>query len=144
LNEGMQAGVKAGVIGLPTGDGKTGFIDARDIGAVAAEALTRSDLGSQGLTLTGPEALSYAEVAAILTQALGRPVRHDDISPEAFKASLLGYGVPEHYADFMNVLYGFVKQGYVAATTPAVQQVLGREPIRLAQYAQDYKAALNA
>jgi uncharacterized protein YbjT (DUF2867 family) len=144
LNEGMLAGVKAGAIGLPTGEGKTGFIDARDIGAVAAEALTGTDWNGQGLTLTGAQSLSWAEVAAVLSQALGRPVRHDDISPAEFTQRMLAAGMPGHYAEFMTALYGFVKAGYVAVTTPAVEQVLGREPIRLAQYAQDYKAALNA
>jgi len=143
LNEGMQANVKAGVLALPTGDGKTGFIDARDIGAVAAEALTRDDLAAHGLTLTGSEALSYAEVAAILTHALGRPLRHEDVSADTFKANMFAAGMPGHYVEFLAALYGFVKAGYTATVTDEVKQVLGRDPIRLAQYAQDYKAALN-
>jgi uncharacterized protein YbjT (DUF2867 family) len=143
LNEGMVYDVKAGALKLPTGEGKTGFIDARDIGAVAAEALTRGDLAGQGLTLTGGEALSYAEVTAILTQALGRTVKHVDVSAEDYKVHLLAAGVPGHYADFLNVLYGFVKAGYTGTVTGEVQRVLGRAPIKLTQYAQDYKAALN-
>lgn len=144
LAEGMLADVKAGVLALPTGDSKTGFIDAGDIGAVAAETLTRPDWDGQGLTLTGPQALSWGQVAATLTQALGRPVRHDDIAPEAFKSRLLVAGLPGHYAEFMTTLYGFVKAGYVATVTDAVKQVLGREPGDLAHYAQGHRAALNA
>lgn len=144
LAEGMLDNVQAGVLALPTGDGKTGFIDASDIGAVAAETLTRPDWDGQGLTLTGPQALSWGQVAATLTQALGRPVRYDDIAPEAFKSRLLVAGLPGHYAEFMTTLYGFVKAGYVATVTDAVKQVLGREPGTLAHYAQNHRAALNA
>jgi uncharacterized protein YbjT (DUF2867 family) len=144
LEEGMLDGVKAGIIGLPTGSGRTGFIDARDIGAVAAEALTRGDFDGQGLTLTGPEALTWGEVGQALTRALGRPVRHDDISAETFTARMLAAGMPGHYAEFMTTLYGFVKAGYTATVTPTVRLVLGRDPHSLDQYAQDHKAALNA
>lgn len=145
LNEGSLQGIReAGAIFLPTGDGKTGMIDARDIGAVAAEALTRSDLDGQGLTLTGPEALSYAQMAEQLSQATGKAIKHVDISPDDFKAALVKAGVPEHYAGFLVNLYGFVKAGYTAALTPTVQTVLGRPATAFSHYAKDYAGVFKA
>lgn len=141
LAEGGSYSIKAeGAIYQPTGDGKTGMIDARDIGAVAAEALTRKDLEAHGLTLTGSEALTYAEMAAQISAATGKPVKHVDVSPEDFKAGLLKAGLPEHYAAFLVVLMGFVKAGYTAQVNDEVKNVLKREPIKFAQFAKDYAA----
>jgi len=71
-----------GAIYLPAGTGKTGFVGAVDIGAAAAEALLGARTG-EAWTLTGPESLDHADVAAVLTRTLGREIRYVDISPEA-------------------------------------------------------------
>jgi uncharacterized protein YbjT (DUF2867 family) len=130
-----------GGIFVPAGEGRTGFVDARDVGAVAVEALTSDALVGQGLTLTGSEALTYGEVAAILAQNIGKTVRYVDIPPEQFKQALLAAGVPERYCDVMNMLYGFVRAGYVATVTDEVTNILKRPPITFAQYARDYASA---
>jgi uncharacterized protein YbjT (DUF2867 family) len=137
-DEGLLPGIKAGHISLPTGEGKTSFIDARDIGAVSAEALGTDRWDGQGLELTGPSALSYGDQARILSAQAGIKVAFHDVSPEAFKAAGLKSGMSEAYADFMVGLYGFVKAGYMAALADGVQTVLGREPISFEQYARDY------
>src|SRR5918998_4556063 len=61
---------------VPAGDGATAFVDAHDVGAVAAAALLdRTGHAGRAWTVTGPRALTYAEVAQILTNELGRPIR---------------------------------------------------------------------
>jgi uncharacterized protein YbjT (DUF2867 family) len=74
-----------GAIYEPTGTGRHAMIDPTDIGAVAAEVLTSDGHQGQTYELTGPEAISSADCAAILSKALGRDVRHVDISDEAFR-----------------------------------------------------------
>jgi len=144
LNEGMLQSVHAGVIALPAGDGRTGFIDARDIAAVMVEAIKGHELDGQGLTLTGPAALGWVDVAAELTRALGKPVRYDDIAPAAHTEAMLAAGMPRHYAEFMTMLYSqVVKNGFAAAVTDNVKKVTGKDPITLAQYAKDYTATLK-
>ncbi len=139
LSEGSLQGIRhANAIFLPAGEGRTGMIDARDIGAVAAVALTSDAYDGQGLTLTGPEALTYGEMAAQLAAATGKPIKHVDIAPEDFKAELLKAGIPAYYADFLVMLYGFVKAGYTATVTPTVEKVLGRPALRFERFAQDY------
>lgn len=137
-DEGMLASIKAGVIALPTGEGKTSFIDARDIGAVSAEALTTDKWDGQGIELTGPEALSYADQARLISEKAGIKVAFKDLTVDEFKAAWKANGVPERYVEFMAGLYGFVKQGYMAGIEDGVKKVLGREPISFAKYAEDY------
>lgn len=130
--------VLQGQIYLPSGDGKTSYVDVRDIGAVAAEALTTDGHFNRAYTLTGPEALSFYDIAAQLGEALGRPVEYLDPSAEEYATTLRNAGMPEASIDLAVTLYGvYIKQGYLAAVSPDVATVLGREPIRFRQYAQE-------
>lgn len=145
LNEGMGPEIKLhGSLSVPSGDGRTGMIDARDIANVAAVALTQDDLNGRGLTLTGPEALSYAEMAKQLGSILGKPLRHVDISASDYTALLLKAGLAGHYAEFLTMLYDqFVKKGYAATVTDEVKKATGQEPLRFTQYAKDYAEAFK-
>ena len=71
-----------------TGAGRTSYIDTRDIAAVAAQVLTSPGHQGQRYTLTGPEALSAAEVAERLSTATGRQVRYVNMAPDAFGQAL--------------------------------------------------------
>ena len=145
LNEGLLHGIKqSGTIALPAGDGRTGFIDARDIAAVAVAAIHGDLLNGQGLTLTGSESLGYVEIAAQLGKAIGKPVRYDDVAPADFTASMLQAGMGKHYAEFMTVLYDqVVKKGYVSIVNDNVKKITGKDPILFAQYAKDYAQAFK-
>lgn len=129
-------------ITLPTGDAAGSFIDARDIAAVAATLLT-SDHDAhnhQAFNLTGAEALNHDEVAALLSKVAGYPIRYEDTAPEVVKAGLLQAGLPEDYSDFLLMILDAFKQGYSAPITSAVKDITGKDPIRFAQYAQDFAA----
>jgi uncharacterized protein YbjT (DUF2867 family) len=145
LNEGMLHGIKQlGTIALPAGDGRTGFIDARDIAAVVVAAFQGDQLHGQGLTLTGSEALGYVDIAAQLGRAIGKSVRYDDVAPADFTVGLLQAGMSKHYAEFMTVLYDqVVKKGYAATVTDNVKKITGRDPILFGQYAKDYADAFK-
>lgn len=128
--------VQMGAIYLPAGEGKTSFIDAGDIAAVAAAALTQPGHAGQAYTLTGGEALSYGEAAAIISQVAGRPVSYVPISNDAFRQSLMDNGWPADSAGFMAGLFQPVEQGWAAAVSPAVATILGRPPITFRQFAE--------
>lgn len=130
-----------GQIFLPVGTAKGSFIDARDIAAVAAELLTRSDFDNRDFDLTGPRALDHDEVAAILSKASGRTIGYTEITPEAMLQGLLDAGLPKPYADFLIVILGYFKAGYAERTTDAVATITGRAPRTIEQYAADYRAA---
>lgn len=145
LDEGMAAGIKAsGEIAIPSGEGKTSFIDARDIAAVAAIALEEDRLNGHGYTLTGGQALNYTEVAAELTKTVGYTVKHNDIAPAEYTKILIQAGVPAPYAAFLTTLYDqVVRQGHAAYISGAVKEISGNEPRTLNAYAKDYAAAFK-
>jgi uncharacterized protein YbjT (DUF2867 family) len=129
-----------GQIFLPVGDAKGSFIDTRDIAAVAAQLLSSEHFVNAAHDLTGSETLDHHQVAAILSKAAGRPIGYTDIPNEAMREGLLGAGLPADYADFLLVILGAFKAGFAERTTDAVSRITGRAPIRLEQYAQDFKA----
>ena len=129
---------QSGGIFLPADDAKTSFIDTRDIAAVAAAALTQSGHENKEYPLTGSQALSYGEAAAILSSAAGRTIAYTSISDDDMRGALLGMGWLPEQADFMATLFDSVRQGWVAPVVPTVSQVLNRDPISLEQYAADH------
>ncbi len=136
--------VSQGEFYQPAADGKVSHIDVRDIAAVAAKALTEN--GHQGKTyvITGPEALSYDDVARKLSTALGRPVKYVNITPEDFKKSLLGWGIPEYMADGLNEFFAAIRAGYLAVVTNTVEEVAKRKPISFDDFVRDFADAFTA
>ena len=130
-----------GKILLPVGKAKGSFIDARDIAAVAAELVARSDFDNCDFDLTGGEALDHDQVAEALSQAIATRIEFQDITNEALLAGLLAAQLPKAYAEFLVVIMGYFKLGYSEPITDAVETITGRSPIRFTQYAKDYRAA---
>lgn len=132
---------QAGVLPLPAEDSRSAFIDSRDIGAVAAAVLRTGSFDGQSLDLTGPAAITYSEAAAILSQASGRSIRYVPVDDESFTASLLQAGIPQLIADHITTLFRITRQGGASQVTPIVQDLTGRSPRKLQQYAQDHAEA---
>jgi uncharacterized protein YbjT (DUF2867 family) len=128
-------------IALPVGDAKTSFIDARDIAAVAARLLTDDAWNNRAFNLTGPESIDHVQVAGEISAASGRTVSFQDAAPADLKQGLLGAGLTEAYADFLLLIFGYLKAGYNAAVTDDVKTILGRAPTDLRNYVQDYRSA---
>lgn len=139
-----KTGIDHGVIALPAGDGKSSFIDARDIAACAEAALTSSQFDGKAFNLTGPAALSYAEAATVLSETLGRSIRYDAISDEGFVDMLTGSGVPGDYAQFLAGIFYSVREGWTSAVTGDVETLTGAKPRSISQYANDHLALLKA
>ena len=139
-----QAIREKGEFYMPLGEGKVGWIDARDIAAVAVQALTTPGHENQAYPLTGPQALSGAEVAAALSAAAGRPVRYVAITLEQAKQAMTGMGMPESLADAMNELYALAPPGYLAGVLDTVPKVTGRPARTFAEFAKAHAAAFGA
>lgn len=125
-----------GTIEVPAGEGKSSFIDARDIAESAAGALTSDAFNGQAFNLTGPEALSYDEAAAILSKAYGKAIGYRSISDDAFIAKLTPV-VGEGYAQLLAAIYHPVREGWTAGVTDSVERLSGHAPRSLTQWAQD-------
>jgi len=135
-----RAGIRQGVIAVPAAEGRTSFIDVRDIAASAAAALRSHRFDGRAFNLTGPEALGYADAAAILSAASGRAIRYLPVDDAAFIATLTGAGVPADYAGFLASIFHPVREGWTAAVTGDVETLTGAAPRSLAAYAADNAA----
>lgn len=134
----------AGVIAVPAGEGQSSFIDARDIAASAASALTTDRFDGKAFNLTGPQALGYAEAAAILAEVTGRKIGYAPIDDDTFVGILTGAGVGADYARFLATIFHPVREGWTAAVTDAVETLTGHKPRSVADWASDNAAALKA
>jgi NAD(P)H dehydrogenase (quinone) len=122
-----------GVIRGPAGDGRAAVVAQEDI-AEAAVAVLRDPAAHAGRTydLTGPQALTFAEMAAVVSEATGRPVSfHDESLPEAY-ASRASYGAPDWQVDAWVSTYTAVAAGQMAGVSSAVADLIGRPATSLA------------
>ncbi len=124
--------------------GSGAHIDARDIGAAAARVLTGTGHEGKAYELTGSRAIHYDEAAQILSQAVGREIKHVAIPPEAFKQAAMGMGMPEVYVDALVDLDRAYATGRLNVVTPNVKQLTGRDPIPFEQFAKDYADKFKA
>jgi len=123
---------------VPVGNAKTAFVDTRDIGAVAAYVLTTPGHENQAYDLTGSEALTYDEVAMIFTEVLGRKITYSNPSIVNFAWRMKKRGNPWGYVLVTSGLYFATRRGSAEAIADGVPQLLGREPITMRQYVEDY------
>ena len=114
-----------GSILTATGSGRVGFIDAEDIAAVAFHALTDEHAPDTDLVLTGPEALSYDDIAAIMTEVTGRLVVHRSLSNEQMRDRLAAE-IPEEFAAMLAGLDRAIAEGSEDRVTDTVQRLTGR------------------
>jgi uncharacterized protein YbjT (DUF2867 family) len=132
-----------GVVVTSTGDGRVGFIDAEDIAEVAARALADEVSHDAAHTITGPEALSYDDVAAILSRVTGRSLAHVRVDDAEAKRRMIATGMPERYADLLVGLDALIRDGAEDRVTDTVERVTGRPPRSLEAFARAHLAALR-
>jgi uncharacterized protein YbjT (DUF2867 family) len=118
-----------GVVRTSTGDGRIPFIHSGDIADVAVEALTTRAHDGASLPITGPEALSYAEMTDKIGGALGRPLRFEPISDEEARRQQIAWGAPDPLVEARLSIFRAIREGRLSAVTSTVARVLGREPI---------------
>ncbi len=124
-----------GVIRGPAGEGRFAAVALDDI-AAAADAVLADPGAHTGHTysLTGPEALTMAEAAAITTRVTGRPVTfYDETVAEAY-ASRDKYGAPPWQVDAWVSTYLAIANGELATVTDDVEHLAGRPPLSLEQH----------
>ncbi|WP_299701149.1 ergot alkaloid biosynthesis protein [uncultured Tateyamaria sp.] len=124
-----------GAIYTATDQGRIGFIDAKDIAAVAVEALTQPECVSGDMILTGPAALSYDDVAATLSDVLKRPVMHHHLSVDELAARHRDQsGLPEAYAQTLAQMDADIAAGSEDRITDAVPRMAGRPAHALEEF----------
>ncbi|MCU1644767.1 MAG: dehydrogenase (quinone) [Nocardia sp.] len=129
--------ILAGEVALPSGEVPEPFVDADDIADVAVAALTGAGHTGQVYELTGPRALTFAEAAAEIGQAIGREIAFVPLSRTDFIAALTSYGVPADEVSLLDYLFGTVLDGRNSQLSDGVFRALGRAPRDFAEYARD-------
>lgn len=130
---------------MPVGDARASQVDARDIAAVAAAVLTSDPSEHDGriYEITGPRAITYHEVADILSRVCGREVRYVQAGYESTRRSMIESGMEDWLADAVLGTYRFIADGHASHLTDVVEEVTGKPPRSFEQFAHDYAAALT-
>ncbi|WP_329439463.1 NmrA family NAD(P)-binding protein [Streptomyces sp. NBC_01426] len=132
--------VARGVILGTTGDAPCNHVDCRDIGDVAAAALTRPDIAGGTYSLTGPEAVSYPAIASRMSNLSGKQVRYVDLTPDELRDNLIHHAhMPTWLADHVTEIQ------QLAITRPetpngTVADILGRPPRTLDAFLREHQA----
>ncbi|MGV4989017.1 NmrA family NAD(P)-binding protein [Streptomyces sp. NRAIS4] len=129
--------VIGGVITVPSAGNTEAFVDAADIAAVAAETLLdpETHVGAT-YSLTGPQALTFGDVADVIAAVSGRPVAYRDIDQEAWINGAVAAGVPADYAAMMRWLTDAIVTGNGSTPTGDIEKVTGRPATAFRAFAE--------
>ena len=122
------------------GDAKVSVVDVRDIADVAVAALTEAGHEGKIYNLTGPQALTHADMAEQLSAALNRQITFVDIPSEVMRDQLLNIGMPPWQADGLIEDYAHYRRNEAAAVSSGIQDAIGKEPRSFKTFASDYAA----
>ncbi|MFI5909741.1 NAD(P)H-binding protein [Dactylosporangium sp. NPDC051541] len=142
-----------GRLGGPTAGRRIAMIDIRDVAAVAAVKLmepepatgSEPETGSPAGTyeLTGPAAVTFADVAAALTEATGRPVQALDLTEEEARPRFAGAGLPSWLEEHLVGVFGVIRAGGFERANGHVEAITGHPARGVGVFARDYAAAFT-
>jgi uncharacterized protein YbjT (DUF2867 family) len=127
----------------PGGEGAVSYIDARDVAAIAAEALLNDTQNGQALLLTGPEALTNREVAERLSARLGEKISYEELAPEDTRGGMRLAGLEDADIETLIALSDFTHTAEARLLTNTVASVLGRPPTSFEAFIDDYRRAFE-
>ena len=133
-----------GVIRGPAGSGRFAGILRDDVAAAAAAVLVRDDVDGQTFDLTGREAISLAEAAAIVSRHGDREIRFEHETVEEAYASRAAYGAPDHEVEGWVTSYLALAAGDMEAVSTHVRDLTGRDPLTLEEWLENEKRAASA
>jgi NAD(P)H dehydrogenase (quinone) len=141
--------VRAGAQAIATGrfvhnngDGRIAYVSREDCAAAAAAVLTTESHEGRAYDITGPEALSQRDVAALLSEVSGRPVEAVAVDDEAFIEGLTTAGLPEAAARAFASYGRAIREGYLDQTSDAVENLAGRPPRSLREVFEAHRGEL--
>ncbi len=124
---------------IPAKDGKTTFIDARDVAEVAVDIIKNPQPhAGKTYVLSGPELLDFHDVAEIFSEVMGRNITYANPSYPRYWWRMWRRGLTWDVIGFMTIVYYLSRTGKNARQTPTLRQMLDREPTRMKQFVKDY------
>ncbi|MEV4245826.1 hypothetical protein AB0J63_20725 [Streptosporangium canum] len=125
----------------PAGAGRVGFVAAGDVAAAAVHALTGDAQEDRIHVLTGPEALSYADVADRISTVFARQVDYADVPPERARETMPADGLPAWQADGMIELFEWIRNGGCDTVTDEVRQATGQDARPVEDWLSEWRGA---
>ncbi len=132
-----------GVMYLALGDGKMGYIDARDISEFAAKVLTTPGHEGKSYTPTGPASLTAHQVAAAIGEAVGKPVKYVPVPVEAARQAMGQMGMDDWAQNMMADYFNAYSRNWGDFVTDDIQKVMGKPPRSIADFARDFAGAFG-
>ena len=130
--------IREGRLAVPAGNGKTSFVDARDVAAVAVRAIQNESTGAYDLT--GPTAVDYETVCHLLSSVLDHDVEYTDPSIPRFLVSRYRRDRDLAKVGVMGAIYTTVRLGLADRVTDHVRSVLDRPPTDLLTFIRDNRS----
>ena len=141
---GFAPGIVAeGTISAPMGEGRVSMVDVRDVADVAARVLLDEGHIGQRYLITGPESVTFGELAARLSAGIGREVSYIPADGEETRAAMVEAGVPTWFVDDLVGLYRFYAEGGGDWLSDAVAVVAGHTGRTVDHFAADYAFAFQ-
>jgi uncharacterized protein YbjT (DUF2867 family) len=128
----------------PAGAARITYVDPRDVAASAAATLAVAGHEDSIYTVTGPEAITYEQIAQELSAATGRTIEYVDVPYEAAREAMREAGLPPLMADSIVDVFVTQQAGSQAETSDAVRALTGRDPRTFAQFAREHSAVFGA
>ena len=130
--------------GSAAGKGRAGMVDTRDVAAVAAEIATApAPHAGKTYWLSGPEAISNYDVAAVLSELLGRTVSYTELSFDENRDAMIRAGVPAAIAEMNAQAFSMTADGDAEWVSDDVPSLVGRPARSFRQFAADYADAFS-
>lgn len=126
---------------LPLGQAKQSTVDVRDLAEATVNVMTESGHENKVYELTGPESLSFYDVAAQLTEVTGKQVTYIPVPVDAAKQAMLYQGMPEWNAHVLAEIQELFATGKYDYVTNDLEALLGRKPTDFRQFAIDHSGA---
>lgn len=142
LTPGLAFAVSSGKLTSATGQGAAPYVTREDCAQAAAAALAASDTSNKTWNITGPDAVTYADLAKLASELTGRPVAFDPVTTEERSAQLIAAGTPEPIVKILISSQLAIAQGKMGTPTTAVKELTGREPMSIREFLTANKAAL--
>lgn len=138
----LSRAMQMGQLFSAAGEGKTAYVTREDCARAAAAALASSFNGRRTLDITGPEALSQADLAAIATQIAGKPVTYVPLELEILIQNMVAAGLPHPLAETYASIDTAIAQGKCSTVSNAVEELTGRKPTPVAEFLAAQRDAL--
>jgi NAD(P)H dehydrogenase (quinone) len=141
----LPAALASGELVDARGEGAVSYVTREDCARTAAAALAdRNTRGRRMLDVSGPEALTGAQIAALISELAGRPIRHVSVPQDALVRGMVQHGLPQPLAEIYASFHASSARGDLSAVTDTVARLTGQPPQSVRDFLRDHRAALAA